>query len=129
MSDFGEQGYPEGFDGQVPAAPTLSGSAGNTQVILNWTASVSATSYTVYRRLSGINPYVSIATPSGLTYTDTGRTNGQAYDYEVTASNSTGESAPSNVITLTPNASFSNASGSVINLTGFLPVTSNGLVY
>lgn len=129
MSDFGEQGYPEGFDSAVPDPPVLSGSAGNAQVILLWTASTSATSYTVYRRLSGGGSYTIIATPTLLTYTDSPLTNGQAYDYYVTATNSTGESMPSNVLTLTPSAGGgSSANTNIINLLGFLPTSAGGVI-
>lgn len=90
----------------VPNAPlNLAATPGNGQIALSWAdGGGGTTSYTVYRRFQGIGSYVSIGTPSGLTFTDTGLTNGQGYDYEVTALNAGGESPPSQSVTATPSA-------------------------
>ena len=82
-----------------PSAPTgLAATAGNAQVSLTWNSVSGATSYSVYRSTtSGAETLVQ----SGLTvttYTDTGRTNGTTYFYEVTASNVGGESAKSSEV-------------------------------
>jgi fibronectin type 3 domain-containing protein len=88
----------------VPPAPTgLAATAGNGSVGLTWGASAGATSYSVYR---GTAPGAEGGTPVGTTtstsFTDTGLTNGTAYYYKVTASNSVGASPSSNEATATP---------------------------
>ncbi len=69
-----------------PAAPVLSGTAGNTQVTLNWTIPTGAQTYELKRGETVV--YSS----SNTTYTDTGLTNDTQYFYTVTAANSTGSS-------------------------------------
>lgn len=88
----------------IPAAPTgLGATPGNTQVVLSWTASASATSYNVLRSLTNGSGYSSIATNvSPTTYTDTGLTNGTTYYYVVQAVNSSGTSGNSNQASATP---------------------------
>ena len=88
----------------VPPAPAgLAATAGNGSVGLTWAASAGATSYSVYR---GTAPGAEGSTPVGTTtstsFTDTGLTNGTAYYYKVTASNSVGASPSSNEATATP---------------------------
>jgi hypothetical protein len=88
----------------APPAPTgLTATAGNGTVGLTWGASAGATSYSVYR---GTAPGAEGTTPVGTTastsFTDTGLTNGTAYYYKVTASNSAGASPNSNEATATP---------------------------
>ena len=92
-----------------PSAPTLSASAGNAKVTLNWTAPADdggapVTAYRIYRR-SGADPYVEIASVGdALTYQDTGRTNGTTYWYQVAAQNSAGVGPVSNEASATPTA-------------------------
>jgi fibronectin type 3 domain-containing protein len=88
----------------VPPAPTgLAATAGNGSVGLTWNTSAGATSYSIYR---GTAPGAEGTTPVGTTtsanFTDTGLTNGTAYYYKVTASNSAGTSPSSNEATATP---------------------------
>jgi len=92
----------------VPAAPTgLTATSGNAQVVLSWTRSSVATSYSVYRGTSpGGESGTAIAT--GVTntmYTNTGLTNGTAYFYTVAAVNGAGTSAHSNEASATPESS------------------------
>jgi fibronectin type 3 domain-containing protein len=78
----------------VPDAPAdLSATAGDSQVVLAWSASAGATSYKVKRATASGGPYVTVATVTGTGYTDTGLTNGTTYYYIVTASNLGGESS------------------------------------
>ena len=82
----------------VPGAPTgLSGTFGNQQVELNWTAPASTgdseiTGYTVISNPSVGQP----TTTTGATMvTVTGLTNGQTYTFRVFATNTQGDSEPS----------------------------------
>lgn len=97
----------------VPTAPlTLSATAGNNQVTLNWTAPTSnggslIIGYIIYRGLSVGSEVLYTNVSNVLTFTDTGLTNGQAYYYKVRAANSVGESALSAEATATPISSTS----------------------
>ena len=89
----------------VPAIPTgVVATAGNTQVVLAWTASTGATLYYVKRSGATGGPYTQIATPSATSYTDAGLTNGTKYFYVVSAYNSAGQSANSAEVNATPTA-------------------------
>ncbi|PWW02819.1 mannan endo-1,4-beta-mannosidase [Paenibacillus cellulosilyticus] len=93
----------------LPGALTLSGTAGNAQAALTWTASSGATSYKV-ERATGSGTYAAIASGlTALTYTDSTAVNGTLYNYRVVASNS-GGSTTSNVISLTPASTTSTGS-------------------
>jgi hypothetical protein len=89
----------------VPSSPTISATAGDTQVTLSWPAVSGATSYNVYwGTSSGVttasgNEVVSVNSP----YTHTGLSNGTTYYYIVTAVNSVGESTASPEVSATPN--------------------------
>lgn len=80
----------------APPAPTgLAAQPGNARVTLTWTAVPGAAQYRVFRAPGPGAPGAFVATTGGTSYTDTGLTNGTAYDYTVTALSSTGESVPS----------------------------------
>jgi len=80
----------------IPPAPeTLTASATNAQVTLNWTASAGATSYNVKRSTNNGGPYVTNASPTTTNYVDTGLANGTTYYYVVSAVNAAGQSANS----------------------------------
>jgi glucose/arabinose dehydrogenase len=88
-----------------PAAPTgLTATAGNAQVVLAWTASSGATSYTVKRSLTAGGPYTDFvqANVTAVTFTNTGLANGTTYFYVVSASSVNGESASSAEKSATP---------------------------
>ena len=99
--------------GTPPGPPTgLTGSPGNGQVSLSWTApanngGVEISGYRVYRgTTSGGETPVTTGGCSGLaavtSCTDTGLTNGQRYFYQVSAVNAVGEGNKSNEATAMP---------------------------
>jgi len=83
----------------APAAPTgLSASTVDTsQISLSWTASGGATSYKIQRSPDGSTGWAQVGATATTTFTDTGLTAATTYYYRVVASNSIGDSAPSNV--------------------------------
>src|SRR5581483_11768727 len=83
---------------KAPAAPTgLVATAANATITLTWDMVTGATGYHVYRNGTAVG------SPATNSFTDTGLTNGTAYQYAVTASNSAGSSPQSASITATPN--------------------------
>jgi hypothetical protein len=99
----GNNGGGGGGGGVAPAIPTgLSATAGNAQVGLAWTAVSGATTYNVKRSTTTGGPYTTINSPTTTTFTDTGRTNGTAYYYVVSAVNTYGESTNSTQQSATP---------------------------
>jgi len=77
----------------VPAAPKgLTAAAGTSQILLNWIASIGASSYTIKRAANGSGSFTNIATGVAATYTDTNVIPGTVYYYVVTAVNANGES-------------------------------------
>jgi hypothetical protein len=95
----------------APGAPTsLHGSGGDGKVSLAWTApsdngGAALQSYEIDDSTDGTN-WTKAGQVDGTTTSDdiTGLTNGTSYQFEVTAFNGTDTSAPSNVLTLTPDA-------------------------
>ncbi|WP_317972862.1 lytic polysaccharide monooxygenase, partial [Paenibacillus sp. CCS19] len=88
---------------QAPEAPTGITTMGHdSHVMLAWSASTGATSYTVKRATVSGGPYANIATVTTNYYTDMGLTNGTTYYYVVSASNSAGTSANSAQVSETP---------------------------
>lgn len=90
----------------VPAAPqNLTAVTDSTSTIdLSWSSSTGATSYTVYKATSSGGTYSSVGTVTGTTYQATGLAAGTAYYFKVTASNTAGESAASNIASATTNS-------------------------
>ncbi len=97
------------FGGALPpAAPAgLTATAGDTQVALNWSASIGATGYNVKRSLMSGGTYTAITTGLVNTnYTDSGVTNGVPYYYVVTAVNAGAESTNSNEAEAVPLSAY-----------------------
>jgi autotransporter-associated beta strand protein len=88
----------------APSAPaSLGATPGNQQVLLNWAASSSATSYTVKRGLSSGSETTLVTGITGTSYTDTNLNNGTTYYYVVTANGLGGTSGSSPEASATPN--------------------------
>jgi autotransporter-associated beta strand protein len=87
-----------------PAPAGLTANPGNTQITLTWSASASATSYTIKRGLSSGNETATAATTTNLTYTDTNLVNGTTYYYVVVAAGPSGTSPNSAEMSATPSA-------------------------
>ncbi|HXX93072.1 MAG TPA: hypothetical protein VEN81_05530, partial [Planctomycetota bacterium] len=79
-----------------PPAPTnLATTPGNQSVLLTWTASTGAVSYTVKRSSTQTGTFSNIATGvTSTSYTNTGLTNTIQYWYEVSATDSLGQEGP-----------------------------------
>ena len=101
----------------LPAPTGLAATAGNAQVQLIWNPVPGATGYNVKRATTSGGPYTTIATVTGTSFTDTGRTNGTTYFYVVSAFNANGESANSSQVSATPMAANFTLSANPSNLT------------
>ena len=95
-------------DHTAPGVPAgLKAQAGAGQVSISWTASTDAdlAAYNLYRRISG-GSFAPVATRlSQTSYVDLGLTNGQAYEYRLTAIDRAlvpNESQPSAAVTVSP---------------------------
>jgi hypothetical protein len=82
-----------------PSAPTGLSAAGldASSIKLGWSGSVGATTYKVQRSPDGTGGWTQVGTSATTAFTDTGLAPATTYYYRVVASNSTGDSAPSNV--------------------------------
>jgi peptidoglycan/xylan/chitin deacetylase (PgdA/CDA1 family) len=103
----------------APAAPTLSGSAGNGSVSLTWTAPPGdggspIVGYTVSRSTVSGNE-TTLATLGNVTsYTDAAVANGWSYHYKVSARNAAGAGAGSNEVRLVPRAASMAGPGALV---------------
>jgi hypothetical protein len=109
--------------GALPAAATLTATAGNNQVNLSWTAAANVTSYTVYRSTAAGTLGTWIGTSQYLTKTttslvDTGVTAGTTYYYTVYTNNYQTHST-SNQASATPTAAPSKASYRFLKIQGY----------
>ena len=100
----GNPSVPQTFNYQPPAVPTgLTAPGGsNGFVNLSWNASVNATAYNVKRATNSTGFFSTIATVTGLGYTNFGLTNGLTYYYKVAAIGSGGPSSDSAAVAATP---------------------------
>jgi fibronectin type 3 domain-containing protein len=85
-----------------PAPQGLSVQPSNTAALLSWNLTVGGVSFNILRGTTGGGESVVATGVTGLTYTDTGLTNGTTYYYEVQAVNSFGQSDASAEATVTP---------------------------
>jgi fibronectin type 3 domain-containing protein len=119
-----------------PSAPaTIAAIPGNTQVTVNWSASVGATGYNLMRGTSSGNETTTVVSGiTSTTYTDAGLVNGTRYYYVVASIGTGATSGNSGEVSAVPSvplpATFTQvtfANGN-INMTGSGGVT-NGLYY
>jgi hypothetical protein len=85
-----------------PAPGSLTATAGNAQVSLNWNASTGATSYEILRGTSSGGETLLVSGITTASYLDTNVTNGITYYYEVKAVNSAGVGTASNQASAKP---------------------------
>jgi hypothetical protein len=92
------------FNYAPPAVPTglTAASGSNALVKLGWNASAGATAYNLKRSSTVGGYFKTIATLSGLSFTNTGLTNGLTYYYKVAAIGSGGPSSDSATVSATP---------------------------
>jgi len=103
-----------------PATPGgLVATAGDSSVVLSWSASSNATSYFVKRSTVNGSGYVNIATNAGVAFTNTGLANGTLYYFVVSAWNSAGESTNSAQVSARP-TSLAPVAINVTNVSGQL---------
>ena len=102
-----------------PAAPTgLNATPGNEQAVLNWAISSGATGYNVKRSTTS-GSEVTIANVTANAFTDSNLTNGTTYYYEVSATNSGGESANSTQVSVLPEPAVSLTNSDAFGVTSF----------
>lgn len=95
----------------LPAAPSNAvATAGDTEVLLSWSAAASATSYTIARSLTSGGSPVATFTVTNTSFTDSGLADGAAYYYTVIATNATG-SGPAASCQATPSGSTPSSGG------------------
>ena len=101
----------------LPPPTGLTPTPGNGQVQLIWNPVPGATGYNVKRATTSGGPYITVATVTGTSFTDTGLTNGTTYFYVVSAFTASVESANSGQVSATPLAANFTLSANPSNLT------------
>ena len=101
----------------LPPPTGLTPTPGNGQVQLIWNPVPGATGYNVKRATTSGGPYITVATVTGTSFTDTGLTNGTTYFYVVSAFTASVESANSGQVNATPLAANFTLSANPSNLT------------
>jgi fibronectin type 3 domain-containing protein len=110
--------------GSVPGTPAgLSATAGSLQIVLSWTPTAGAASYSIYRSLSSGGTYTQVATTNTAGYTDSTVSNGTAYYYKITATNGYGTSGYSSIVNATPLATAPSAPTGLMAAAGAMQVS------
>ena len=92
----------------TPVAPTsLTATAGDSQVALEWNAVTNATSYYVKRSFVSGSSYTNVSSSSTTNFTSASLANGTLYYFVVTATNTAGESGLSSEVSARPTSSLS----------------------
>lgn len=91
----------------IPVGPSdPKASSGDTRVDLSWVSVPGANSYSIRRSTTSGGPYVTIATVTGLGYSDTSVTNGTNYFYVFTIANGVGQDSTSAQVSAKPLSTF-----------------------
>jgi rhamnogalacturonan endolyase len=108
VNEGGASGYSTEVSATTaPAAPTnVTAIPGNTQATLTWSAAANATGYLIQRGTASGGSYTEVGSTAGLTFDDTGLTNGSTYYYVINSTNSNGTSVDSSQVSATPSASL-----------------------
>ena len=116
----GNPSAPTTFSYSPPPIPGgLAGTSGsNGFVILKWNASTGATAYNVKRSSTVTGYYSTLATVTGLSFTNSGVTNGLTYYYKVAAVGSGGPSSDSAAAAATPAGPAFIPGATQVNLSG-----------
>ena len=117
----GNPSTPTTFTYSPPPVPTgvTASSGNNAYSVVRWNASSGATAYNVKRSASVTGFYATIATTTGLSFTNTGLTNGLEYYYKVAAVGSGGPSSDSSYAGATPSGSSYIPGATAVGLSGF----------
>lgn len=117
----GNPSAPVTFNYEPPAAPAGLTAAGGSNgfVRLSWSATAGATAYNVLRSSTVTGYYDTLATQTGLSFTDSGLTNGLTYYYEVAAIGSGGPSSNSGPVAATPAGPALIPGATQVNLSGY----------
>jgi hypothetical protein len=89
-------------NGPVAVPTGINATAGNAQVVLNWSPAAGATTYNVQSSTTEGGPYTTIATPTTTSYTNTSLVNGTTYYYVVSATDGVNVSSNSLEVSATP---------------------------
>src|SRR5579884_1635800 len=99
----GNASAPVTFTYMPPAVPGgLTATSSNAFVALRWSAVPNAIAYNLKRATASTGYFTTLATVSGLAFTNTGLTNGLAYYYKVAAIGSGGASSDSTAVSAMP---------------------------
>ena len=99
----GNPSSPQTFAYAPPSIPTPTATSGSNGLVkLKWNVSSGATGYNVKRCSTVTGYYATLATVTGLSFTNSGLTNGLTYYYKVAAIGSGGPSSDSAAVAATP---------------------------
>jgi hypothetical protein len=117
----GNPSAPETFTYSPPPVPTgVTASSGNNGYsLVHWNASTGATAYNLKRSAIVNGFYTTIATTTGLSFTNSGLTNGLEYYYKVAAVGSGGPSGDSSYSGATPSGPTYIPGATTVSLSSF----------